>query len=271
MNVLIEKFLRNIRKNGLLESIKKSYSFLIDGKYGDIIEFKFKGNKSDIKNNIESKYNYQGDLLNIFIENKDNIVHKWHHYIPIYDAHLKKYKNKNIKILEIGVSKGGSLQMWRKYFGSNAIIYGIDINPETFIYNNIHAQVRIGSQVDIKFLKSVVSEMGGIDIVIDDGSHQMNHINSTLNYLFPLLNNNGTYIIEDLHTAYWHKFGGGLNSKDNFFNSIRYLIDDMHHWYHNSKINFKNFKNLCYGIHVYDSIIVLDKNINHIPVHSEVS
>ena len=68
------------------------------------------------------------------------------------------YRGKKIRFLAIGVSKGGSLQMWRKYFGEDAIIYGIDIDPECAQLDGIAGQVRIGSQADTAFLESVVAE-----------------------------------------------------------------------------------------------------------------
>jgi hypothetical protein len=161
--------------------------------------------------------------------------------------------------------------MWRKYLGEDAIIFGIDINPECEKYNGLAGQVRIGSQADATFLSSVVAEMGGIDIVVDDGSHHMDHIIETLRILFPKLNNAGIYFIEDLHTAYWGEFGGGINSKGNFFNDIRRLIDDMHHWYHGVEVREKSISNSCTGIHIHDSIVVLEKNPVYRPSSSQVS
>jgi hypothetical protein len=161
--------------------------------------------------------------------------------------------------------------MWRKYFGEDAIIFGIDIDPECEKYNGLAGQVRIGSQADEKFLSAVVAEMGGIDVVLDDGSHRMEHIVSSLRILFPKLNNSGIYLIEDLHTAYWHNYSGGFHKKSNFFNKIRDLIDDMHHWYHGVGLKEKLISDSCSAIHIHDSIVVLEKNKVYRPVHSQIS
>jgi hypothetical protein len=112
--------------------------------------------------------------------------------------------------------------------------------------------------------------MGGVDIVLDDGSHQMKHIPVTLNYLFQHLSQGGIYMIEDLHTAYWKRWGGGYRAKANFFGFVMDLVDDMHHWYHAKGIKHTAISKNCSGIHVHDSIVVLEKNKVYEPVNSKI-
>ncbi len=64
-------------------------------------------------------------------------------------------------------------------------------------------QVRIGSQDDPAFLRSVIDEMGSPDIILDDGSHVSDHQKISFETLWPLLKVGGLYVIEDLHTAYF--------------------------------------------------------------------
>lgn len=236
---------------------------------GDITKFAFKSD-SGVKKDIETKYRFEGDLLEIFAGIDGSIVHKWHHYIPIYDRYFSKYRDKNIRFLEIGVSQGGSLKMWRKYFGEHAIIYGVDINPDCLKFDGIDAKVRIGSQTDKQFLESVIREMGGIDVILDDGSHQMRHISKSFSFLFQKLNDGGLYMIEDLHTAYWRSFGGGYRSKSNFFNFISEIIDDMHRWYHLGGINHRSVSENCSAVHIHDSIAIFEKGYVYKPCHSRV-
>jgi len=219
---------------------------------------------------IRAKYGFDGDLLRIFANNKSGIVHKWHHYIPIYDHYLSPYRGQKLRFLEIGVSKGGSLQMWREYFGPQATIYGIDIDQACRSYDGIAAQVRIGSQVDGDFLRSVIDEMGGIDVVLDDGSHHMEHVRKTLRQLFPKLSDGGLYMIEDLHTAYWRDFGGGYRSRKNFFQLVLDLSHDIHRWYHRQHPLVPGIGDHCRAVHVHDSIVVLEKGKVFAPVHSRV-
>lgn len=224
----------------------------------------------DVRADLAAKYPDLGDLAELYAGNDGPGVHKWHHYLPLYERYMARWRGKPVRFLEIGVAQGGSLALWRKYLGPAAIIYGIDIRPGCAGLNGLHGQVRIGSQDDPEFLRAVVAEMGGLDLVLDDGSHEMAHVEASLDALFPLLADGGTYMIEDLHTAYMHRWGGGLKRGTNFFNSMRAVVDDMHHWYHDGRINRPALLDHVSGVHLHDSFVVLDKDVVHQPVHSLV-
>lgn len=66
------------------------------------------------------------NLGKYFKENNGNLIHKWVHYFDIYERHFSRFRNRKMTILEIGVYQGGSLQMWKNYFGPQAEIYGVD-------------------------------------------------------------------------------------------------------------------------------------------------
>ncbi len=229
-------------------------------------------NEKSVSSDIALKYGDNSEFGKIYSNHKGHLVHKWHHYLHLYDQYFSKFKNKkNLKFLEIGVSKGGSLQMWREFFGEDATIFGVDIDPNCKQYDGLFGEVRIGSQDDKEFLESVVKEMGGVDIVLDDGSHIMKHIRDSLDILFPLLSYEGTYFIEDLHTCYWGTFGGGYGSKNSFFETVSDIINDMHRWYHLHSIKKPQISKNCSAIHIHDSIVVFEKNITYKPQHSEKS
>ena len=224
----------------------------------------------DVAGDLRAKYPGLGDLSALYAGHDGASVHKWHHYLPIYERYMARFRGTRVRMLEIGVAQGGSLALWRKYLGPQAVLFGIDIREGCIGLNGIDGQVRIGSQDDPDFLKSVVEEMGGVDLVLDDGSHEMAHIEASLNILFPMLTNGGSYMIEDLHSAYWSRWGGGLGKKANFFNSLRDLVDDMHHWYHEGEVSRPGVSAGLSGIHIHDSLVVLDKDIVYEPVHSFV-
>ena len=223
-----------------------------------------------VKEDIEDKYGAAGPLLDIFVNNEGYPVHKWHHYIPIYERYFSSFRGQTVRFLEIGVFRGGSLKMWREYFGPEAVIYGVDKDPKCVRYDGEHGEVRIGSQDDEKFSLSVVEEMGGVDIVLDDGSHQVKHLKKSFNVLFPLLSEGGVYMAEDLHTSYWRGYGGAYGRKSNFFGFVLERINDMHHWYHVNPLRNPGLKDMCSSIHVHDSIAVFEKKRSFRPSHSVV-
>lgn len=205
------------------------------------------------------KESQSGRISNIFFSHQDEIIHKWVHYLPIYDSLLGKYAGSNVRMLEIGVFRGGSMAMWRKFLGPQAIIFGIDINPECIEFDGKHASVRIGSQDDPEFLRSVISEMGGVDIILDDGSHVASHQRASFEILFPLLNEDGLYIIEDLHTAYWPGWEGGLKRPGTAIEFLKDKVDEMHKHYQIKGLEKTNPELSIESIQFFDSITVVKK------------
>lgn len=200
-----------------------------------------------------------GEIETYFWQNTGRAIDKWLHYLPIYERHFMPFRNRPVRVLEIGVQNGGSAQMWREFFGPDAVIFGVDINPDCAAADNEMTRIRIGSQDDPAFLKAVVAEMGGLDVVIDDGSHEMGHIHASFNVLFPLLSSGGIYLVEDLHTAYSEQYGGGYRSRRSFIETAKQMIDDLHCWYHDFGQQNATTANNLGGLHFYDSIIVVDK------------
>lgn len=241
--------------------LPKAFARLIWGRGKKIRPFEFTGE-------APPDQAMSGPLERFFWANKGPIVHKWLHYFPVYERYLGPFRGRPIRFLEIGVSRGGSLDMWRAYFGPEAIIFGIDIDPDCAAFDGISAQVRIGSQADPAFLAAVVEEMGGVDVVLDDGSHDSLHIRASLDALFLRLSEGGIYMIEDLHAAYWISHSGGYRRPASFIEAIKAMVDDLHHWYHNRGQGIAATANRLTAIHVHDSITVLEKGAPTRPMHA---
>src|ERR1700722_5430768 len=113
------------------------------------------------------------DLEKYFTENTGRIIHKWKHYFEIYDRHFSRFRGTDVHLVEFGVKHGGSLQMWKHYFGPRAKINGVDINPPSREGAEPQIEIFIGDQADRSFLKSLLTQIPRMDILIDDGGHTM--------------------------------------------------------------------------------------------------
>lgn len=191
--------------------------------------------------------------------NDGALIHKWAHYFPVYERHFERWRNRSLVFWEIGVYGGGSLQMWQRYFGPNAIIVGIDINPECAQHAREGIHVRIGNQSDTAFLASVIEEFGVPDVVLDDASHHMKPTWDTFEFLYPKVPKNGVYMVEDMHTSYWPKWGGGLNEENSFINKCKKLIDELNADHTKGELEPTEFTRTTESIAFYDSMVVFEK------------
>ena len=200
------------------------------------------------------------DLEAYFNNNTGKVINKWTHYFEVYDRHFSKYRDKEIVVLEIGTYYGGSLQMWKHYFGSKAKIYGIDINPNCKQLEEENIKIFIGSQSDKNFLEKVKKEIPPIDILIDDGGHTMLQQIVSFETLFDHIKPDGVYLCEDLHTSYWMQYGGGHERKGTFIEYSKPLIDKLNA-YHSTEKSLKvdSFTTSVNSLHYYDSILVIER------------
>jgi len=120
---------------------------------------------------------------------------------PIATAYKDFFENNIIlpkRLLEIGVSRGGSLAIWREMFNDCEII-GIDndlgqIQPQTLEHYKENKQIQIHHMV---MPNKNITKFGMFDLIIDDGGHGVASVLPTFEDCWPMLNNGGTYIVED--------------------------------------------------------------------------
>jgi cephalosporin hydroxylase len=139
-------------------------------------------------------------VLEVFKAHEGRQIDRWAHYFDIYQRHFAKYVGTKVSVLEIGVDHGGSLQMWKEYFGHQALIVGVDIDARCKAYEEPQIQVEIGDQSDPGFWESLWDHYTEFDIVIDDGSHIPKHQEASFKALWP--STRGVYLIEDCHSGY---------------------------------------------------------------------
>jgi len=211
-----------------------------------------------------------GEFAQFFVEHDGREINKWVHYFSIYDQLLGDLRSgvpepdgtyRPLRFLEIGVSYGGSLEIWRKYFGNDAVIVGVDIDPRCADPTRPDLDIRIGSQTDGDFLRRVIADMGGVDVVLDDGSHVAGHQRASFDVLFPLLSERGLYIAEDLHTSYWLRHGGGYRRRGTFIEVAKSLVDGMHAWYFRVPVPRRSrvAQSEISSVQFFDSVVAIRK------------
>ena len=139
-------------------------------------------------------------LKALFDAHQGRLIDKWSHYFPIYERYFAQYVGKKVRVLEIGVGHGGSLQLWKKYFGRLASIWGLDNDPRCAEYEEDQIYILTGDQADPETLNRFVTKGMRFDIIIDDGSHKPWDQLDSFTALWPLTN--GVYLIEDCHNVF---------------------------------------------------------------------
>ena len=198
---------------------------------------------------------------------------KWgaHWYAEHYARHFQPLRKRRITLLEIGIGGyeipqdgGGSLRMWRRYF-PHAQIVGLD-----YFDKSPHAEKRIriyrGDQSDEKLLRQIVAEVGPPNIVIDDGSHINRHVIKSFEVLFPLMTEDGIYVVEDTQTAYWPDAG---SSSDNLLTAptsmrlFKSLVDGLNHEEYLKPGYVPNYYDRhITGLHFYHNMVFIQKGRN---------
>ena len=183
---------------------------------------------------------------------------KWEKYFKIYDDVLTKYKNKKIDFVEIGIFQGGSLEIWKKFFGNQARIIGIDLNSECKKFEKNGFEIFIGNQSNEKFWDNFFNEVGPADIILDDGGHTNEQQIKTVINCLSNIKDGGILITEDTHTSYMSKYGNP--HKYSFINFTKKIIDDVNLTYpFNNKKKFKiSLNKYVYGISFYESIVIFN-------------
>lgn len=164
-----------------------------------------------------------------------------HSYLETYEDLFSKFKNKNINLLEIGFEHGGSLKLWKEYFGNKSSIYGIDITLQELRYDlvresNITLICKDISVCDESILKPIM-----FDVVLDDASHTLEHQIKSWELFKDRLNPGGILVIEDIGPESYDYF---LNLSRKIPNSkfidlrhIKNRFDDVLFVYENNNIN----------------------------------
>jgi hypothetical protein len=177
-------------------------------------------------------------------------ITKWSHYFDIYHRHFVKFVGTPVKILEIGVYSGGSLQMWREYFGADCTVYGVDIEPACAAYARAGVEIFIGDQADPDFWARFRSQVPELDIVVDDGGHETEQQVVSLEGLLAHLRPGGVYLCEDVAGLAnpFHAYAAGLGEN---LHERRPMAPGV--------MRPNSFQRLVDSIHVYPYVTVFER------------
>lgn len=170
-------------------------------------------------------------LQALYENHQGKVSDKWFSYLRKYDDVFSSFSQKSINFLEIGVSNGGSLEIWAKYFKNATHLVGCDINPNCQIlhYEDPRTSVVIGDANSDYVQNKISGISSNFDIIIDDGSHHSSDIVKSFARYFHLLANDGVYVVEDICCSYWHAFEGGIYHPTSSISFFKCLVDVANH------------------------------------------
>ena len=154
-------------------------------------------------------------------------------YIPLVNKSPNKYA-----MLEIGIQRGLSVQMWLDVFSHHIFVFGLDdqLGTKGDKYEIFKADQSIKENMMYVYDQIQSSSSRDIFLIVDDGSHHPQHQVDSFDYFFSeLLLPGGTYIIEDIETSYWRHLSQegtsnyGYKHPKSAIESFKYLADDINY------------------------------------------
>jgi len=194
-------------------------------------------------------------------------IWKWRHYFDIYHRHFAPLRHRpGLVVVEICVYSGGSLDMWRNYFGPSAQIYGIDIESACRAYEQPGTHILIGDQADPLFWRRVLGDgtLPAPDIVIDDGGHTPTQQRVTMEEVLPRIRPGGVYICEDVH-GNLNAFGGMIGGWALAMNDVSHMQTDSADPDKRLVVPTNEVQATFDSIHVYPYVVVIEKRNRRLP------
>lgn len=129
-----------------------------------------------------------------------------HDYInSYYDKEFTDKKNKELKILEIGIHAGLSINLWKNYFINSKII-GIDTFTEVDLLEEIKDEILNSKNVEIikadAYTQQILDRFDSntFDYIIDDGPHTLESQIFSIKFWSKKIKKEGKLIIEDIQS-----------------------------------------------------------------------
>ena len=227
----------------------------------------------------------ESSLQRFFVSASHKPINRWHHYFPIYHRYFDALRIRPVVFLEIGVYKGGSLQMWKEYFPAGSRIIGVDRNPDCRKHEDCGAEVFIGDAAEPSFWRDVLPHVGPLDIVIDDGGHTSLQQINAFEAIYPQVRDGGIYLVEDTHCSFWPSYIDTPDGKS-FLQYAHEKTRELHDWtsqydmlmprfntpreQRQGECRASEFCRSTNSIHFYDSVVVFEKRRREEPFYEEL-
>lgn len=191
-------------------------------------------------------------------------IWKWDHYFDLYDSHLRRFRGFGARVLEIGVYSGGSLELWRDYFGPDSQLYGVDLEEACMRYEDDSTRIFIGDQADREFWTRFRVDVPELDVVIDDGGHLPIQQVVSLEELLPHLRPGGVYICEDVHGTH-NRFASYVAGLVQGLNDASAMEADLATPERRLVSPATDFQSSVDSIHCYPYAVVIEKRARQLP------
>lgn len=217
----------------------------------------------------------------------------WYHgYARYYEPILERLRDKPVRLVEIGVEDGESMEAWMRYFTKTDHIYGIGYGAYNewqtegvtncsdypwrksfFLWSvgngvpedsNGKCSLFKGDQSDTEFLDFFKNKTGGkFDVVIDDGSHVPSHQLISFESLWPSIVPGGFYFIEDVETSYWKEsaeiYGYKLTNQKSLVDQLKLVADVVNRKYANGHSPLPSMYDDISSVQFGQNIIIVQK------------
>ena len=170
-------------------------------------------------------------LTELYKSHAGKVSDKWSLYLDEYDRILTPFRDQPVRLLELGIQNGGSLELWDQFFPNAEKLVGCDVNPSCagLKYDSTRIAVVVADSNTQEAEQAIRSHCSRFDIIIDDGSHRPGDIIRFFCQFFQYLDEGGLYLVEDLHCSYWKEFAGGLFHPHSSINFLKRLADVVNH------------------------------------------
>ena len=179
-------------------------------------------------------------------------------YFHVYEELFGKYVGTSFTFVEVGVLNGGSLFMWRSFFGPKARIIGVDLNPAAKKWEADGFEIHIGSQSDPVFWDAFYRQIGQIDVLLDDGGHTNKQQVITVQKAVNFVRDGGTVVVEDTHSSYFEEFGNP--GKYSFISFGKRMVDHIHARHPRVTPTAADFATCVASVRFFESIVAFEIN-----------